>query len=260
MKPPRAILLTRSVAENRRIAPLFDAKGMTVLSLPMIALHDLPVDSSIIPPSDHSFLVLLTSREATTRWLALRRDDARCRKIDVSGYLIVGEGSGEMIGRVEGEAPVLLTADSIEKLCGAVRRQRKTLLPAGGEKPLLYPCSSARRDEGVDAISGLGVEVIELPLYEPFIPPESASDFPHAIARLAPGDAILFFSPSAVAHFFELLQALESTEIDRNPKLDGLRMIAIGPTTAAALRAHGVADAETPARPDVREIAAMLAE
>lgn len=258
MTPPRAILLTRTTAENRRIAPLFAEKGIAVLSVPMIALREIPFDHALLPTSTGSLLVLLTSREATTRWLALRRDDARCRALDVRGYLVVGEGSQGLIGRAAGEARVVLVADSIDALCTIVRRRKRTILPAGEEHRILYPCSAARRDDGIERLAALGAEVIELPLYTPVIPSESASDFPHALARLVPGDAILFFSPSAVENFFALLRTMESDEPQSKPTLDDLRIIAIGETTAAAVRSHDVEDVETPERPDVQAIVAML--
>ena len=81
-------------------------------------------------------------------------------------------------------------------------------------------------------LSGNGAEVISLPVIE-IQPPSSWAQLDSAVERLARGayDWALFASPTAVKTFSERASA---TGLART------RVGAVGPSTAAALRARGV--------------------
>ncbi len=91
------------------------------------------------------------------------------------------------------------------------------------EKPLLFLCGDRRRDELLDRLHDGGVSVDELCVYE--TEPKSRLD----LKEYPTPNWIVFFSPSGV-------EAMRSaTGVD----MTEVRIAAIGPTTATALRREG---------------------
>jgi len=84
-------------------------------------------------------------------------------------------------------------------------------------------------------LSALGAECIQFPTIE-VVPPESWDPLDRAIQDLGAYRWILFTSVNGVRYFFERMDVLEKDARD----LNGLRVGAIGPATAEALRARGI--------------------
>ncbi|MGE3800121.1 MAG: uroporphyrinogen-III synthase [Candidatus Kapaibacterium sp.] len=241
------LILTRSKADNNRIAPLFKEIGAEVVSLPMIEIRDLPFSLSLLPELSSPPLILLTSREGAERWLALRTVEAGIGSLKLEGYICVGERSARMIRQREPDENVVAVAESASRLIArlhdsVVRDYQK------GRPTIIYPCSKLRRDETVDGLTELGFDVVELPLYEPVLPEESVELLSNIQKNIAPKTIVLFFSPSAVENFFRLWpNAGQQVEV-----------AAIGETTGDALREAGCEKIILPQHPTVEEMAETL--
>ena len=234
------VILTRTEEDNARIAPLFREKGVEVISLPMIAIEDIPPDQTILSQFPVDPLILLTSRNGTERWLLLRREEEMIRSLSPTGYLCVGERSRDLIQQNEPGIPVLEIGESGSDLLARLSGRGKALLT----QTILYPCSAERREEMVEGLEKLGFEVRALPLYRPVLPKKSIEQFRQIHDLVTPDTTIIFFSPSAVEHFFTLWTD--------NPS--NLHVAAIGQTTAEALRSAGCPLPLTPQAPTLSSL------
>lgn len=236
-----SILLTRSVDDNRESAPFFERRGFTVLSVPMIELRPLPKDQCGMRTMRRlagGEPVLLTSAFATDLWLDLRETDFR--EETPEAYYVVGSESARLLRDGDPDIPIRAVVHSAAEL---------TEVNFGGVERLLYPCSTERRQEAVEGLRERGIDVVELPLYSPALPAGSREQLSEALAGAGLPLFIAFFSPSAVRNFFSLV-----SDIPRNAIF-----AAIGPTTAGALREHGIGEVILPDHPGAEALAGALA-
>lgn len=251
------VLLTRSAEDNRALALRLRQQGIEAVSLPMIEIRPVAPDLSVLPPPDSRATVLLTSRTATRGWLALREREPRVRKIVVNNYLVVGRRSAAVLLADNPEVNILVLANSVEELLEdmiALDRQSGRLNAWLKPTPLLYPCSRLRREEAVAGLTSLRYNVVELPIYEPYLPEPSRDELPMILDTLAPDATLTFFSPSGVDNFFTAL-AHHNLRPDR---IATFRIAAIGSTTAEALYAKGVEEVSIPERPEVGVMVEMV--
>jgi uroporphyrinogen-III synthase len=183
--------------------------------------------------------VLLTSAVATRFWLQLRNESLE--NLPVRSYYIVGEQSADLLSQHDSAVPIRAVAGSAAALLEA---------SVDWEEVILYPCSVMRREEIVSGLQERGVSVIELPLYEPVRPENSHTILQQAVTEAECPLALCFFSPSAVGNFFSLPTDIPSGSIF---------FAAIGQTTAAALRQHGVQDVIVPDTPETVALASAVA-
>ncbi|MEE8396109.1 MAG: uroporphyrinogen-III synthase [bacterium] len=90
-------------------------------------------------------------------------------------------------------------------------------------------------------LAALGAEVLERPMLR-FVPPLSWQAFDSRFAGLAAGDWVAFTSATAVRFALKRLTKLGATA----EALRAARLVAVGPATAAALEAEGLAVALVP--------------
>jgi uroporphyrinogen-III synthase len=221
------IILTRSDADNDRVGVELRACGHDTVSAPMIELRPIVHDAEHLErlaTAVRGSTVLLTSATATERWLELRQGpfagDAP------SHYLVVGASSALRLNELDPTVPILAVVPTAAELADAV---------PSAVRRIFYPCSTARRREGIDPFRERGIDVIELPLYEPVLPADAARRLDRVLSESSPPRVLVFFSPSAVANWFSL----------RSDILPDSIFVAIGPTTADSLHAHGVTDVTT---------------
>jgi uroporphyrinogen III methyltransferase/synthase len=93
--------------------------------------------------------------------------------------------------------------------------------------------------ELVDRLRRLGAETVEVPVIEIAEPADGGAALAAAATRVGDHDWVAFTSVNAVDRFFAHLRDARD--------LGGVRVAAIGPGTAAALRSHGVVADLTPA-------------
>src|SRR5437016_64519 len=152
------IILTRSAADNARVAQMFAAPGVRVVSVPMIELRTLPADECglrAVCRVSNGLPVLITSSYAAELWLDLRETDFA--DAHPQAYFGVGKLSAELLRKSDPNVPVRVVATSGSELLRADLQ---------GITKLLYPCSLRRRDELVNGLKNRGIGIIELPLYE----------------------------------------------------------------------------------------------
>jgi uroporphyrinogen-III synthase len=112
------------------------------------------------------------------------------------------------------------------------------------DRPLLFLCSDRRRDTLPDRLRAAGVAFEEVTAYHTV---GYGGDLAEAVAERRP-DWIVCFSPSGV----EAMRALA------RPSWNRIFYAAIGPTTADALRAAGIAPRAVAAEPTPEALAAAL--
>jgi uroporphyrinogen-III synthase len=237
-----SIILTRSLEDNLQTAPLFEERGFTVHSAPMIELRPVARDVWMVRAAKQITRresVLLTSVHATEIWLEMRKQEFR--GIEPQGYYVVGETSARMLRAADPAVPVRAVASSGEELLNA---------GFDGVTGMIYPCSARRRGALVDALRRHGIKIIELPLYMPDRPESSHQVLRQALddARKAPPVILAFFSISAVENFFSLPVDIP----------EGAIFAAIGKTTAEALRERGVSAVVLPDAPSAEALADAL--
>ncbi len=200
----------------------------------MIELLPIAVDDSMLRRVGRGDHVLLTSTFAARLWLDLRR-----RLPAPAGYITVGERSAALLRASDPGVPVVATAGSgAELACGDL----------SGVRRVLYPCSTERRDETVEALTGRGMHLMEFPLYAPVRPAGAGESLRKALDRQKGRITIAFFSPSAVRNCFSLRPGFRGDTI----------FGAIGGTTATAIRAEGIAEVARAAEPRAGALADAL--
>ncbi len=98
---------------------------------------------------------------------------------------------------------------------------------------VLLPCALGARDALARALEVRGASVDRVTAYATEIPAAAAADLTRELE--ASLDAVTFTSPSTVEHLFQILGPQAGLELSR-----AAVFACIGPTTAAALVAHGV--------------------
>ena len=109
-------------------------------------------------------------------------------------------------------------------------------------KTVLITRARDQADECIRLLTERGASVIEFPTIE-VIPPQSWSDLDQALNEIEAFHWIIFSSANAVRFFMERFQTL-----GKNARiLDGIRICAVGPKTAASLKVFGLEPKLVPA-------------
>jgi len=226
------VVVTRAAAQGERLCEELAARGAVVKLLPLIA---------IAPPESYTELDAALRRLKEFDWILFTSANAvqavagRRRELGGSGWpggnkpLVAAVGPATARVAEEAGFPVECVAANhngaglAEELAESVR-----------EKRVFLPRSEQGNPDLPAALQRNGALVTEVVAYRT-VPPSKA-DRERINAGLQEDiDGILFFSPSAVQNFLELVDRR------RLEKLQGRAvMVAIGPTTAGALSAGGV--------------------
>lgn len=232
----RRILLTRTAEQSADLADALTDLGAEVEIVPLLAFApptSWEAADRAIDRIGRYAGILFTSANAVERFCA--RVHERVGFCDVPAWpdalraFAVGtKTAAAMRGR--GFAVDALPA---EQHGTALAATILASLPHGSD--LLFPRAQAGRDETAIALAEGGASVDVVPVYRTVLPADAAGALRAARAR-GDFDAVAFASPSAVAHLVELLGGAASA----SAALRGVRIAAIGPTTASALEAHGL--------------------
>ena len=228
----KRIVITRSAAQSETLARELSARGAISVVIPLVSFSDpedfAPLDGAIAEIEKFGWMIL-TSAQAI-RALVKRGEELKLNPLLVGSKLriacvgpVTAEAARQAGLRVEYVAETHTGAALADEL-GNRLRGSKIFLPRSDRANPDLPLSLKR----------YGAEVTEVTAYRTLRP--SAVDQEH-LRQIAGGgtDAVLFFSPSAVQHFGELLggERLRSVQ-------DRLAITAVGPVTANALREAGV--------------------
>lgn len=228
----KRIVITRVLAQSEALMQELAARGAIPGLLPLIAFGE-PEDSA---PLNHAIAgiaqfdwLILTSAQAV-RALMERCADLHAPPTRASRHLRVA-----CVGPVTAEAarnanlPVEYVAEThsgvalAEELDGRLR----------GAKVLL-PRSDRANPDLLVALKQNGAEVTEVVAYRTLRPASMGKEELKIVVD-GQADAILFFSPSAVQHFVEIVGSQELRGLQGK-----LAITAVGPVTAKALREAGV--------------------
>jgi uroporphyrinogen-III synthase len=236
----RRIVVTRRAGQSSSLVSLLQDRGARVVEVPSIAIR---------APQDTSALDAALRDLGRFQWLvftsanAVEAVRARLAALELPGSLTSHGAKLASVGVATTTA--LRTAFPADRVAlqpaQAFRGGELARVFAGEDLTgarVLVPCSSRARDEIALSLRALGAEVLPIVAYETVEPQDLAE---RVVRCLDEGfDLALFASPSAVEAFTQAAGA----------RIRGLPAVAIGPTTAEAVRAagldlRGVADPST---------------
>lgn len=243
------VLLTRSQEENERTAPLFEAAGLNVWSMPGVAIIApsdwTPVDDAIDRLHEYDG-ILFTSGNAVTRLIERLRSHRPDGMQAMARLTIaaIGERTADAVEAAGLTVSVVPDIATAEDLSSAID---DSMLRG---KRYLFPCSSIARTVLPDALRAAGASVEEVIVYRTVSP--VATELDAVRDRLVDGSirVVAFFSPSAVRNVVQLL-GLKC--------LVTARIAVIGPTTAAAARQTGLEPTVQPVEHTAEALAAAVA-
>lgn len=231
----KRIVITRAAAQSGELTARLEALGATVLALPAISFRD-PDDTAeldrAIADLDRFDWILFTSANAA-RFFA-----RRCR----AAGRPVGEGRWPRSAAV---GPATASAAAAQGFAVDYTAQEfrgealaREMAPVLAGKRILLPRSDRARRDLPEALRAAGAEIVEVIAYRTGgMPGETAGGQNPALDALRNSgvDAVCFFSPSAVDGMIAALGHEVMSGVAAQAAL-----VAIGPVTAAALRAAGL--------------------
>jgi len=228
----KIVMVTRAAAQCGELCEALNARGARVRLLPLV---------SFAPPENYDALDAALTAIETFDWVFFTSVNAVQAVERRGNELQRGLGGAVKLPRAAAVGPV--TADAAEAAgfsveyvaadhsgAGLARELREELR----SKKVLLPRSDRANPELPAALRRYGALVTDVVAYRNL--PPSTTDREQLRETLRDGvDSILFYSPSAVENFLELLGP------ERLGTLQGrVLMVAIGPTTANALSAGGI--------------------
>lgn len=229
----KTIVVTRTASQGAKLCEELAARGAKVKALPLI---------SFVPPDDSGALDAGLRRLPSFDWIIFTSANAvqavarRQRELGLAG-----NASGEKRARVAAVGPATAEAAaeagfsvdfvaSNHSGAGLAEELREEIRGQG----VFLPRSDHANPDLPTALKREGTSVTEAVAYKT-VPPSKAERAQANDYLKDAVDGILFFSPSAVQNFLEI--------VDRKvlERLQGRAvMVAIGPTTAGALSAAGI--------------------
>ncbi len=228
----KIVIVTRAAAQSGELCEELNARGARVRLLPLV---------SFAPPENYDALDAALTGIETFDWVLFTSVNAVQAVERRGNELKRGLNKAAKLPRAAAVGPV--TADGAEAAGFSVEYVAADHSGAGlarelGEelrnKNVFLPRSDRANPELPAALRRYGALVTEVVAYRNL--PPSTTDREKLHESLGDGvDSILFYSPSAVENFLELLGR------ERLGTLQGrVLMVAIGPTTANALSAAGI--------------------
>jgi uroporphyrinogen-III synthase/uroporphyrinogen III methyltransferase/synthase len=246
----RCVVVTRGKGGEDALAARLRALGAEVREIPSIAFappaDPAPLDAALRDLARFEWAVFAsaTAVERTVdRLAALGLPVASLARLSLAA---VGPATAETLARAV-RAPDLVPAEARGEAMAAA------LAPRVKGRRVLLPRPAEGRPELLDGLRAAGADVAAVEVYRT-VPAPAAAIRPLA-GWLAAGEiaAVAFASPSAV-------RAVVAGLGDGVALLRGVRLAAIGPTTAEALRGEGLEVAAQPARHTGADLADAIAE
>jgi uroporphyrinogen III methyltransferase/synthase len=224
----KRVVVTRAAEQSVHLMEALRDKGAVPVVLPMVAFGPpddaAELDRAIVGLGSYDW-IFLTSQNA----LRALQERGRFLKMDLQEAMggiriaAVGPATAEAV-----ESAGLQVAYVAAKHTGVSLAEELANEVKG--RRVFLPRSDRANPELVEKLRGLGVQVTEVVAYRTIHPDKENAGRVAAVVR-GGVDAILFFSPSAVHHFQELLGIENFVELSRRSAF-----AAIGPVTAGALR------------------------
>lgn len=231
----KRIVITRVAAQSEALAKELSARGAIPALLPLVSFAEpedaAPLDRAIKEIGQFDWLILTSAQ-------AVRAIMERCADLHPPLARTNSRLRVACVGPVTAEAarganlPVEYVAlahngVALANELGSRLQGAKVLLPRSDRANLDLP----------EALKRYGAQVTEVIAYRTLRPARMGQK---ELKRVTDGqaDAVLFFSPSAVQHFVEIIGAEQLKVVQ-----DKLAITAVGPVTAKSLGDNGVARA-----------------
>jgi uroporphyrinogen III methyltransferase/synthase len=243
----RTIVVTRPRDRADEMVEAITRLGGEALICPMIAVQPLPMADehlATLRKLDQFDWLVFTSASAVEMfhlWL----ETAAVKKLPATLRVIaVGEKTAAAVRVYGWHVEALAEQASAEGVVATLLRQK-----AGRDTKILFPSALEGRKLVPQELEKAGAQVVVLPVYQTV--PATPKNLAVLSMRLHDKkiDAITFTSPSAVQQFFHLLPLVEW------PVLREICLAVIGPTTAAAIREHGL---QASVMPETTSAAALI--
>ncbi len=236
------VVVTRAAQQATSLVNALQCAGADVALLPLL---------EVVPSADPSPLERALLRLDHGDWLAFTSANAVAHAWPTRGFAgtegprvaVVGPATAHAVRERGGTVTFEATRHDGRGLAEALI---DALLdaPANDHPRVLVPQAADARPELVDTLRAAGVTVETVVAYDKRLPATALPDAERLFARSPLGWAT-FASPRTVEHFVTVLS--EPTLGPAWPsRRDELRAAAIGPTTARALRHHGVEPVTAP--------------
>jgi uroporphyrinogen-III synthase len=228
----KRIVITRAAAQSEALARELSERGAVPVVLPLVSFAEpedfAPFDQALAQIDQFDWLILTSAQ--TVRALIERTMDLQLPIVRTNSRLRVA-----CVGPVTAEAArkAELPVEYVAATHNGVALANELGSRVQGAKVLL-PRSDRANPDLPAALKRHGAQVTEVIAYCTLRPAEVDQG---ALKKIAEGeaDAVLFFSPSAVQHFKELVGAERLRLLP-----DKMAILAVGPVTAKALRDAGV--------------------
>lgn len=136
------------------------------------------------------------------------------------------------------------TADALSLLI--LQRENQDILP------LLFPCGSIKREVLPTALRKNRVPLETLTVYQTSEHPDLQKNITDYFTQQGVPASVAFFSPSGVTFCLDLVKRLSGSQLEQ------IQFAAIGPTTADALRSHGLTVRCCAEKPTAKHLAAAI--
>lgn len=230
----KRVVITRGALQSSKLFEKLLERQAIPRSLPLVAfsppVDDSPLDSALSRWQKQEFdWVLFTSANAVhsvvsrSATLGLSLD----RPGDLSSVAAVGPATAEAV------AEAGLVVDYVAKTHLGVAMAQE-LAPRLHDKAVFLPRSDRANPDLPQALQRIGAKVTEVIAYRTLAPTDVDRERVREIAN-GEADAVLFFSPTAVHNFADLLGKKFLINLQNK-----IALTAVGPVTSAALREYGI--------------------
>jgi uroporphyrinogen-III synthase len=237
------VLVTLSTGAFAGLAQALAREGITVEECPLLRFEQpadwRPVDRALDALHRYHAIAFTSPRAAAA--VATRWRDQLARPSGASPPVwATGPATAAPLGTLFGAVRMPAAQDASGQ--GAGETLAREMLAAGSGSPVLYPCGEIHRDEFTRRLAEAGIEVEEVICYRSVL---AASELAGEAARRA--DILVVGSPRVA----ELLSGV-------CPPQARPRLLALGPTTAAASRQRGWPPDAEAERPTLEEVTKHL--
>lgn len=239
------MVLTASAGAFAGLRAALDPEQLTVEEHPLISFAPpeswVPLDSALTELASFGSIAFTSPRAAQAVVQRSSEIGVRWPPVgDRPALWAVGAGTRAALGGVA--AQVREPEPNVSGDSAAAAILARAMLASGAAAPVLFPCGENRREELPTILRQHGVEIREVVCYRSVL--ASCSQAGMALSR---GRIVVVASPSVM----QLLAAAS------NPG-ERPRIVAVGPTTAAAARAVGWPPAVVAEEPSTQGVAAAI--
>jgi uroporphyrinogen-III synthase len=248
----KRVVVTRAVEQSEALVKALREEGAEALLIPMVAFappEDVDAVDEVMRGTERYDWLFLTSQNA------LRALEERCERL---GVVLANRMRGVRIAAVGPTTAEAAKGAGLSVEHVATSRYGKALVEELSQsiegKWILLPRSDRADPELVEELEGWGAKVKEIVAYKTAKPEGKTLLEAEKMVREG-ADAVLFFSPSAVSHFQDILGKDRFQQFSRQALF-----AAIGPVTEKALRKANIERVVTAGDVTVGAVIAALTE